>query len=256
MPLCIQSVINQTYEKWKLVLIDDASTEDYLPSIQEVLTDRRVILVRNLDNKGQSMSLNKGLEYVETPFVVQLDSDDLFYPYTLEVMMQEALKQSEDVGLICGNMKIIVEDSDGRIKSSRIKKGDSFEDPYDFLLANKTLCPRLYRTTALQRIGGWPTDDPYNGRYREDMRTLYRLIEKFKFHWIDKELYIVRIHQNNHTSQISKYVEMMNWSVNNALQRLGDKYEPVFEDIDDGWKRIAYLKPKIPHSKQGDHHDG
>ena len=121
-----------------------------------------------------------------------------------------------------------VENGDGEVLQTKIRKGGSFEDPFEFLLANTTLCPRLYRTSALQSIGGWPTDDPYEGRYREDMRTLYRLIEKYKFHWIDKELYIVRLHENNHTKQLDKYLEIMEWSVNNALLRLGDKYEPVF----------------------------
>ena len=76
------------------------------------------------------------------------------------------------------------------------------------------------------------------------MRTMYRLIEKYKFHWIDKELYIVRIHNNNHTKQLDNYNWMMKWSVKNALQKLGDKYEPEFVKIEDGLQRVAYLKPK------------
>ena len=43
----------------------------------------------------------------------------------------------------------------------------------------------------------------------------------------------------------------MEWSVNNALLRLGDKYEPAFKDIEGSWKRIAYLKPKLPQRKKG-----
>lgn len=242
--LAIQSVFDQTYKNWKLILIDDASTDNYLPSIRKFLKDKRVLLIKNASNQGQSKSLNKGFENVNTPYTVQLDSDDLFYPNTLEVLMKEAQKLSKEVGLICGNMKLNIENNKGEILRSKIRKGGSFEDPYEFLLANTSLCPRLYRTSALRNIGGWPTDDPYEGRFREDMRTMYRLIEKYKFHWIDQELYIVRIHNNNHTKQLDKYNEMMIWSVKNALQRLGDKYEPVFVEIEDGWQRVASLKPK------------
>jgi glycosyltransferase involved in cell wall biosynthesis len=253
LPLAIQSVFNQSYKYWKMVLIDDASSEKYLPSIRKFLTDSRVTLVKHTHNQGQSKALNTGLKYVKTPFVVQLDSDDLFYPYTLQTMVREAVKLQENVGLLCGNMKIIFEeDRNGKKKWSRIRKGGNFEDPYDFLLANKTLCPRFYRTAALKKIGGWPTDDPYEGRYVEDLRVLYRLIGEFKFHWIDKELYITRIHQNNHTKQVKKYVEIIEWSVSDTLQRLGDKFEAVYEEMDDGWIRIAYLKPKIHHDKEDD----
>lgn len=242
--LAIQSVFDQTYEKWKLILIDDASTDDYLPSIKKFLKDKRVVLIKNVNNQGQSKSLNKGFKIVDTPYVVQLDSDDLFFPNTLEVLMKEAKKQKSKIGLICGNMKINIENQEGEILRSKIRKGGSFEDPYKFILANKSLCPRLYRTSALRSIGGWPTDDPYEGRFREDMRTMYRLIEKYKFHWIDKELYIVRLHNNNHTKQLDKYNEMMKWSVENALQRLGDKYEPVYVEVEDGWQVVSSLKPK------------
>ena len=77
MSLAIQSAFDQTYENWKLILIDDASTDDYLQSIEKFLKDKRVLLI-NVSNLGQSKSLNKGFEIVDTPYIIQLDSDDLF----------------------------------------------------------------------------------------------------------------------------------------------------------------------------------
>ncbi len=240
----VESVFKQSHKDWLLILIDDASTEDYLPRLQHYLTDPRVTLVRHLQNMGQSITLNTGLSYTKTRFAVQLDSDDLFFPYTLEYMVRESVQQPENVALICGNMQIFFEDADGRITSKKIRTGASFSGRYQFLLANTTLCPRFYRVSALQKIGGWPLDDPYCGRYREDMRILYRLIEHYRFHWIDKVLYKVRIHKSNHTHQVKLYTEMMEWSVRDALRRWGNYYEPTFETVEGGWKRILGLKPR------------
>jgi glycosyltransferase involved in cell wall biosynthesis len=48
----IQSIFDQKYKNWKIILIDDASTDDYLPSIQKFLKDKRVMLIKNSDNQG------------------------------------------------------------------------------------------------------------------------------------------------------------------------------------------------------------
>ncbi|MCR8636075.1 glycosyltransferase family 2 protein [Paenibacillus radicis (ex Xue et al. 2023)] len=240
----IKSVFQQTYEDWQLILIDDASTEEYLSSIQKYLKDDRVRLIRHLWNLGQSMSLNKGLAYTKTPYLLQLDSDDLLVPEALEVLLNEARDQPEQVGLICSNLLVFYEDEQGEITKTITKRGAAFDDRYSFLMANTSLCPRFYKVSALHDIGGWPVDDPYEGRYREDMLTLYRLIEDYHFHWVDKTLYKHRIHQNNHTRQVDTYTEVMEWSVRNALQRWGDLYEPAFEKTEGGWKRISFLELK------------
>ena len=48
----IQSIFDQKYKNWKIILIDDASTDDYSPSIQKFLKDKRVMLIKNSDNQG------------------------------------------------------------------------------------------------------------------------------------------------------------------------------------------------------------
>ncbi|MCQ6559708.1 glycosyltransferase family 2 protein [Paenibacillus mendelii] len=240
----VESVFMQTYTDWELILIDDCSTDLYWPGIKTYMDDKRVKLFRHISNKGQSKSLNTGLQHVRTPFVIQLDADDLFYPYTLETMVKEAQTVSEKVGAISGNAFIFYETKKGEIERSEIRNGRSYDEKYEFLLTNRTLMPRFYRTSALRKINGWPTDDPYKGRYREDMRILYRLIEHYDFHWIDELLYKHRRHRTNHTRQVKKYSELVDWSVRDALKRWGDHYSPVFITINEGWKRISHLEPK------------
>ncbi|GJM76091.1 hypothetical protein HMSSN036_83070 [Paenibacillus macerans] len=190
----VESVFKQIEKGWRLILIDDASTENYLPQIEQYLSDSRVDLIRLPRNVGQSQALNKGLELVKTPYMIQLDSDDWFYPHTLTVLLNEASKLPEDIAVVSGNIQYVYEDASGNRIKTAVYKGREFKDIYDFLLANSSVWPRFYRVSAVRSVGGWPTDDPYEGRVMEDRRILLRLMEKYRFHWVDQMLYIHRKH--------------------------------------------------------------
>jgi glycosyltransferase involved in cell wall biosynthesis len=243
LPAALKSVFYQTYSEWELILIDDGSTDNSVDVIQDFLKDPRVTLVKNDTNFGKTKSLNEGLKLVKTPFVIELDSDDLFYSDTLDVLLTEAKKQPEDVGIVCGNIKLFYENSQGKRIRSKVKKGHPFKDRYDFLLRNLNVWPRFYRTSALKEIGGWPTDDPYGGRHGvDDLRVILRLLEKYKFHWINKTLYKSRQHSNNISNQKEMVAEVVKWSICNALERWGNKYKPIFKTVD-GWIVVDRLEP-------------
>ncbi|MFF2449439.1 glycosyltransferase family 2 protein [Neobacillus sp. NPDC058068] len=241
----VDSVFKQTYEKWKLIIIDDASTDNSLSTIKDRLKDPRVKLIRNPINVGQSKAQNEGLKYVDTPFLLMLDSDDWLFRDTLQILVNESKRVSDDVALICGNKRIIYEDKDGKIIDERTREyGRDFDDKYEFILANYVPYPRFYRTAALRYVGGWPTDDPYEGRYLEDQRMDHRLIEHFKIHWIDYMLYNYRRHSSNTSSNLAIMNEMYEWLVLDSLKRWGDHYQPVFE-YSHGWLLSKKLIPKI-----------
>ncbi|MCK2018299.1 glycosyltransferase family 2 protein [Peribacillus frigoritolerans] len=264
----LDSVYAQTYKDWKIILIDDGSTDDTVAKIKDYLEDPRIKLVRHSQNMGQSKSMNSGLNLVETPFLIQLDADDWFYPYTLEVLLKETKKVTnpDEIAVFSGNINLVYKtsvDSEAtrnskkfkfnpttkklewlkpRVKS-RVIKGRSFQERYEFLLANSSVWPRFYRTTALQLIGGWPVDDPYEGRYAEDIRVLSRLIEHYRFHCVDKALLNHRRHNKNQTNNIQVYRDIMEWIVWDSLKRWGDEYEPIFT-TKAGWTSLTGLRPK------------
>lgn len=242
----LDSVFNQTYQNWQIILVDDASTDDSLSLAKEYLTDPRVKVIKNSQNLGQSKSLNIGLAMVSTPYLIQLDSDDWFCSDTLETMMNEVKNLPNDVAVLFGNWKTIYEDSKGNKVKTKINKGRIYKDRYDFLLANRTVRPRFYRTSCLKKIGGWAISGPYEGRYTEDKRILLRLIKDYRFHWIDKLLYNYRKHTQTLSKQSGKSIKTLKWITRDALKRWGDKYKPVFKTNQYAIKKIK-LVPK--HSK-------
>lgn len=239
----LESVFRQTYSQWKLILIDDASTDSSLAQAAKYLEDPRVTLIRNPVNVGQSKSLNIALEFVRTEFMVQLDSDDWFYPETLEVLINAASELTQDIAIIGGNIKVVFEDSNGRITKIIVKKGRFYGDRYDFLLSNNSVWPRFFRTSCLRAVGGWPTNDPYQGRYVEDKRILLRLIEDYRFHWVDHLLYKHRRHASNQTKNKLVINRMVKYIIKEALQRWGNEFVPLCKVNKSGSVKLVQLIP-------------
>lgn len=79
----IQSVINQTYKNWELIIIDDGST-DNTSKIINSFKDKRILLSYQ-KNQGVSVARNLGLSLVQGKYITFLDADDILPPRSLEV---------------------------------------------------------------------------------------------------------------------------------------------------------------------------
>ena len=71
----INSVLNQTYPYFELIIIDDGSTDDTI-SLLNSIEDDRVKIFRNDENKGPSYSRNIGLKHAKGEIIMYLDSDN------------------------------------------------------------------------------------------------------------------------------------------------------------------------------------
>jgi len=80
----IESVINQTYKDWELIIVDDASTDNSVGVIKQYLNDSRIKLFVNPKNLGLSASLQRGIKEVSGNWIAFLESDDIFEPNSLE----------------------------------------------------------------------------------------------------------------------------------------------------------------------------
>ncbi|MEB2777508.1 glycosyltransferase family 2 protein [Algoriphagus sp. D3-2-R+10] len=91
----IQSVLNQTFIDWELILIDDYSSDNgihILNKYEEM--DARIHLYKNPNNLGAALSRNKGIEIAQGRFIAFLDSDDLWEPNKLEVQVKFMLESN------------------------------------------------------------------------------------------------------------------------------------------------------------------
>lgn len=90
----VQSVLTQTFSDFELIIIDDGSTDDTGEKVRAIHDDR--IIVHTIpENKGQSHARNEGLKIAIGELIAYLDSDNLWYPQYLEVMVSELTEKYE-----------------------------------------------------------------------------------------------------------------------------------------------------------------
>lgn len=82
----IESILNQSYPGWKLIMCDDGSTDETYRVAEhyQKLYPERMILIQNKKNMGLNYTLNCCLQYVDTEYVARMDGDDISVPSRLE----------------------------------------------------------------------------------------------------------------------------------------------------------------------------
>jgi glycosyltransferase involved in cell wall biosynthesis len=90
----IQSVLDQTYKDWEIIIIDDGSTQEEFDIIKrfERIDDRIRIYQRQSDCKGPSACRNEAVSKSKFCYLIFLDSDDLLKPFCLEQRLQFMLE--------------------------------------------------------------------------------------------------------------------------------------------------------------------
>ncbi|MFQ3665212.1 MAG: glycosyltransferase family 2 protein [Sphingomonadaceae bacterium] len=99
LPLCVHSVLGQTYSNLELLVIDDGSSDATAEVAQELAaSDPRMHVIRQPRNLGVAHARNTGLEAARGRFVAYLDSDDRWLPAKLE---RQVAALSSDPACLC-----------------------------------------------------------------------------------------------------------------------------------------------------------
>ncbi len=202
----INSVLNQTYQKVELIVVDDGSTDGSFEIALRLseLNNFVVITHPNRINKGQSAAINLGLQQSKGEYIAILDSDDLFEVDKLERQV-EFLVKNLDVGLVYGlgeaideNGKLLYEiGSDYHLKSN---------SPSEILLDCYFLLPQnaLARRNSYEKVGF------FNESYRaaQDHDMLIRLAESARVALLTEKVFKYR----RHSESISSNGQMARWN--------------------------------------------
>lgn len=94
---CVSSILNQTYRKFELILINDGSTDE-CPKICEryAQIDNRIIVVHK-ENGGLSDARNVGLQIAKGEYITFVDSDDLIAPNALQLLISYSVNYNSDI---------------------------------------------------------------------------------------------------------------------------------------------------------------
>lgn len=105
---CLNSIVNQTYKHFELILINDCSTDNSMEIIQQFEKNNPNInlkIISHTQNSGQSVARNNGIKHASGKYLLFIDSDDSLMPNTLSHMV--SLAEKNDLQLVIGENYII-----------------------------------------------------------------------------------------------------------------------------------------------------
>lgn len=147
----IESILNQSYQNFNLILIDDASTDNTKKIIQPYLSDTRIKSIFNASQKGKSANLNMGINLSKDEYIAILDGDDVAMPDRLQKQV-DYLNKHPEIDAV-GSFFLIV-DEFGTTIDVRTKPTDPIFIRKSILFYNPIIQPSvMLRKSAVIDVG-------------------------------------------------------------------------------------------------------
>ena len=193
----IQSILDQTYKNFELLIVDDASTDNSL-RVAKDFQDPRIRIISNKVNKGVSFSRNKGIFEAKGDLIAFMDSDDISLSDRLWKQVR-ILEDKKDVS-ICGSWLTFM--STGKILRAR----EYHEEIKCNMLIFCSMSVGLVMARAEVFDDNWFDTTM---RYGEDYELWSRLIWKERMYNIQESLIMYRDHKNQLSVQNKQHqIEM------------------------------------------------
>lgn len=185
----IDSVLNQTYSNWELILADASKSEVVKNLVCEYDKDSRIRYVRIAENKGISENTNEALQYATGEYVGLLDHDDLLTPdalYEMAVTLQNANEQGKEAAFVYSDEDKC--NTEAKIYyEPHVKIGFN----WDLLLSNNYICHFLVmKTELIQKLGfrkeydgAQDFDLVLRASMEKEPEDVILHVEKVLYHW-------------------------------------------------------------------------
>ncbi len=199
-----QSLLNQTYENFEILFIDDGSTDntkkivyDYIPKFKE----RNVVLnYVYQENGGQASAINNGLKLVTGEYLVWPDSDDYYESDALELLAKE-LDKDKSLSSVRGNVIYRKEENLSLIDISKPAEPEKTDLFIDYLLFSKNVC--CFSGIIMLRMKDFIEANVdlniYPSRAGQNWQILLPITYKRKCKYIDKNIYNCVVRKDSHS---------------------------------------------------------
>jgi glycosyltransferase involved in cell wall biosynthesis len=116
----IESVLDQSYTNFELIIVDDGSTDDSFDVIRAYLKDPRVRYIRHSTNKGAQAARNVGIKTATGEYIAFLDSDDEWVPEKLQIQVKK-INGATPLRVIHGDAFVCKEETGEKKRCNRPK---------------------------------------------------------------------------------------------------------------------------------------
>ena len=97
LPRCIDSVLNQTFQDWELICVNDGSPDGSAAILSEYANRDARIKIVTKKNGGLSDARNAGMAVATGDYILYVDSDDFIHPQTMEIAYHFAVRDGSDI---------------------------------------------------------------------------------------------------------------------------------------------------------------
>ncbi|KPA10797.1 Glycosyl transferase, family 2 domain protein [Candidatus Magnetomorum sp. HK-1] len=188
----ITSVLNQSFENFEHIIVNDASTND-LSEIIKSYHDDRIIYIQHEMNMGVSAAYNTGMKAAKGSFICFLDDDDEYFPLFLERINSFFESAEKKIGFVWTGIQYVKNTAQGEIVVHE-KINPAWTTKEQAYIAATTignghgLC---IRSSCIEKIGLY--DETF--KVCVDTEFMFRLAKKFDFSVLSQVL--VKIHQHD-----------------------------------------------------------
>ncbi len=176
--VAIQSVLDQTFDNWEYIIVDDGSEDDTYDVVSTFQKKNSRIKYLKLEkNSGQSIALNKGIEAAKGALISFLDSDDALHPEYLEQQV-EAFKQNDNLGLCYVGADYYFNDE--KIRTLHIHQSGDLEYYLFKRLTGINGSTFTVRATVFKDVGGFDPEFPA----LKDFELITRIARYYDFDYL------------------------------------------------------------------------
>jgi len=170
---CLFSVLNQTYPKIEILIIDDKGTDTSMEIVRSIKAEhprgKCIRIIENAQNQGVGISKSRLIENALGDYFFFIDDDDEISPNCIELMYNKMI--SADVDMVCGSHRIYYENkiNDFVIKGDVVREENiliEFFRPHNSMY----IWNKLYKTSLLKKHSVY-----YSGRFLEDVNMSFQI---------------------------------------------------------------------------------
>ncbi|ALI98172.1 glycosyltransferase family 2 protein [Rufibacter tibetensis] len=197
----LDSVLDQTYPKIEILIVDDLSTDNSVEIIQDYVHRFPAIrFIRHTQNQGNCASFNEALLLSQGEFIIDFATDDVLYPDRVALQVEAFQKLGATYGVVYTDAELIDEQSTSLgFFYARNASGQLFPKPvqgdvFSEVLGRYFICPptMMIRRLVLEELKGYDPELAY-----EDFDFWVRSSRNWKYHFLDQVLCQRRMHPHS-----------------------------------------------------------
>ena len=210
----INSVINQTYQNWELILVDDCSTDKSIKIINNIIKkNKKIKLIKLKKNSGAAVARNTGIDEAKGKYICFLDADDIWDKEKIEKQIKFITKNN--YAFIFTGYEFMSEDG--------IPNGKKVFVPLKIKYSEALKNTTIWTSTVMFNMQKLSKNDIYmpNVKRGQDTATWWKVLKKIDYAYGINEILAYYRRSSNTLSSNKLKALKRTWNLYRNVEHLG-----------------------------------